>query len=397
MPLKIVRNDITQMKTQAIVNPASRNVEVGDGCNRAVHNAAGFDKLLAYRRDHIGDAQDGEAFITPGFDLPAQYIIHTVSPLYIDGSFGEEEKLRNCYRNSLRIAAENHISSIAFPLLATGSFEYPQEEGMRIAIDEINAFLIHHDMLVYIVVFGTSATRLGERLFPDLEAFIDHNYVEAKRVEEYGDPYSCSVKPEDPRYAEHVRERDAMEKRLASKANRDITGLCFSRISPKPFYGAAAAKSAKPEPVFSDEKEDIACGDVNMCSEVSFDESHEKALDERLRHLEDTFQQYLMYLIKSKGYDNADVWKRALVDKKVFSKIKNNPDYHPKKITALCLCVGAQLNLDETRDLLARAGYALSPADITDVIFAYFIQNEIYDMIELDIQLEEHGIPCIIQ
>ena len=86
----------------------------------------------------------------------------------------------------------------------------------------------------------------------------------------------------------------------------------------------------------------------------------------------------------------------AIVDKKVFSKIKNNPDYHPQKLTALCLCVGAKLNMDETRDLLARAGYALSPCDKTDVIFAYFIENEIYDMIELDIQLEEHGQPCII-
>ena len=103
-----------------------------------------------------------------------------------------------------------------------------------------------------------------------------------------------------------------------------------------------------------------------------------------------------MYLIRQKNMDNADVYKRALVDKKVFSKIKNNPDYHPKKLTVLCLCVGAKLNLDESRDLLARAGYALSPCDKMDIIFSYFIENKIYDMIELDIQLEEHGIPCII-
>ena len=112
--------------------------------------------------------------------------------------------------------------------------------------------------------------------------------------------------------------------------------------------------------------------------------------------MSDTFPEYLLYLIQKNGLENADVYKRAIVDKKVFSKIKNNPDYHPKKMTALCLCIGAKLNIDESRDLLARAGYALSPCDKTDIIFSYFIENGIYDMIELDIQLEEHGLPCII-
>ncbi len=115
-----------------------------------------------------------------------------------------------------------------------------------------------------------------------------------------------------------------------------------------------------------------------------------------MQHLPDTFSQYLLYLIRDKQMDNAEVYKRAIVDKKTFSKIKNNPDYHPTKLTALCLCVGAKLNLDESKDLLARAGYALSPCDKTDIFFSYFIENEIYDMIELDIQLEEHGLPCII-
>ena len=121
-----------------------------------------------------------------------------------------------------------------------------------------------------------------------------------------------------------------------------------------------------------------------------------RRLAERMEHMSDTFPEYLLYLIRKNGLDNADVYKRAIVDKKVFSKIKNNPDYHPKKLTALCLCVGAKLNIDETRDLLARAGYALSPCDKTDIIFSYFIEHRIYDMIELDIQLEEHGLPCII-
>ena len=129
---------------------------------------------------------------------------------------------------------------------------------------------------------------------------------------------------------------------------------------------------------------------------LDFEAEHESRLEERMRHLSDTFSQYLLYLIRERKMENAEVYKRAIVDKKIFSKIKNNVDYHPQKLTALCLCVGAKLSLDESKDLLARAGYALSPCDKTDVIFSYFIENEIYDMIELDIQLEEHGLPCII-
>ena len=133
-----------------------------------------------------------------------------------------------------------------------------------------------------------------------------------------------------------------------------------------------------------------------MATEDFFESAHVTKIDERISHLSDTFSQYLMYLIREKNMENAEVYKRAIVDKKIFSKIKNNIDYHPQKLTALCLCVGAKLNMDETKDLLARAGYALSPCDKTDIIFSYFIENEIYDMIELDIQLEEHGLPCII-
>ncbi len=120
-------------------------------------------------------------------------------------------------------------------------------------------------------------------------------------------------------------------------------------------------------------------------------------LEARMEHLSDTFSQYLLYLISQKGLENADVWKNALVDKKIFSKIKNNPDYHPTKLTALCLCVGARLDIDETVELLARAGYALSPCDKTDIIFAFYLENGIYNMVSLDIQLEEHGLPCIIK
>lgn len=239
MPLRIVRNDIVKMTTDAIVNTANDHVVVGTGCDGAVYRAAEYYELLNYRREYIGFVEEGGAFITPGFGLDARYIIHAVSPRFIDGDHGEEKKLRSCYRKSLQLAKETGIRSISFPLISTGGFGYPKEEGLRIA-------------------------------------------------------------------------------------------------------------------------------------------------------------EYLMYLIHQKNLTSKEVYDGSIVSKKVFSKIKNNPDYHPNKQTALRLCIGARLNLDESRDLLARAGYALSPCDKTDIIFSYFIENEIYDIIELDIKLEEHGLPCAI-
>lgn len=378
MPFKIVRNDITKMKTDAIVNTANEQPIVGSGCDYAVYEAAGYDELLSYRKAHIGDVKAGEVFLTPGFRLPAKYIIHAVSPLFDNGSHGEEALLRSCYRKSLALAKEHGIKSIAFPLISTGSFGYPKEEGMRIAVDEIHAFLLKSDMQVYLVVFDEKATKMGRNLRPDLEAYIDHNYVQEKIEEEYGNSW----------YAEQMAREDAAagEETMAYGAFADEAPVPVPKAREKlsiPSFLRRDVNREK-EALLSLDDEDLAI------------EEMEKGLSDRIEHMADSFPEYLLYLIGKKGMGNAEVYKRAIVDKKVFSKIKNNPNYHPQKLTALCLCIGAKLNLDESRDLLARAGYALSPCDKTDIIFSYFIENRIYDMIELDIQLEEHGLPCII-
>lgn len=374
MALKIIRNDITKMNTDAIVNTANDHATVGTGCDSAIYNAAGYDELLEYRKSEIGFVPEGEAFITPGFKLQAKYIIHAVSPMYIDGNSGEDDKLRSCYRNSLRLAVEKGCGTIAFPLIATGSFGYPKEEGLRIAVDEINAFLMSHDMLVYLVVFDEKGTELGSKIYPDLERYIDQNYVDAAETEEYRD----------------IRVARREESKKMSRPEMPSGRRVFISAS-------------RPENAFfrEEELEDNAAyhskdAEVGMAVELDT-YAIESSLGERMKHLTDTFSEYLLYMIEQKDMQNADVYKRAIVDKKTFSKIKNNPDYHPQKLTALCLCVGARLNLDETKDLLARAGYALSPCDKTDIIFSYFIENELYDMIEIDIQLEEHGLPCIIK
>ncbi len=368
VPFKIIRNDITKMNTEAIVNTANAQVTVGVGCDHAVYTAAGYDELLRYRAEHIGLAEEGEAFLTPGFQLQAKYIIHTVSPLYRGGDRGEEEKLRSCYRKSLRLAKENGIKSIAFPLIATGGFGYPKEEEMRIAVDEINAFLLRNEMEIFLVVFDSKSTGLGEKLYPDLEAYIDENYVEAQRREAAAD--------------------------YCIRANSPVSAA--PKEPKSSLAGAIFRRSAAKQSVLDETAEPVELLQSDEASLIDFDEHHERKLEERMKHMSDTYSEYLMYLIRERGMENAEVWKRAIVDKKVFSKIKNHVNYHPNKLTALCLCVGAKLNLDESRDLLARAGYALSPCDKTDIIFSYFIENEIYDMIELDIQLEEHGLPCII-
>ena len=406
MPFKIVRNDITKMNTEAIVNTANDHVSVGTGCDSAVYKAAGYDELLKYREDNIGFVAEGGAFITPGFKLKAKYIIHAVSPLYMGGDQGEEEKLRSCYRKSLQIAKENGIKSISFPLISTGGFGYPKEEGMRIAVDEINAFLLSNEMDIFLVVFDTKTTQLGEKIYPGLEAYIDHNYVKEAREEEYGDAYFGSMRPSEPGYDRYLSNAQMVERRTRRNAEAQKRELSDFSVKSVPSVSAVpkAEKQSFTGSIFKKKKtKDIVLDEalsINECCDEAplfdFEEQHESKLQERMRHMSDTYSEYLMYLIQERNMENAEVWKRAIVDKKIFSKIKNNVNYHPNKLTALCLCVGAKLNLDESKDLLARAGYALSPCDKTDIIFSYFIENEIYDMIELDIQLEEHGLPCII-
>ena len=412
------------MDTEAIVNTANKYPTVGPGCDAAVYEAAGYDELLSFRKSHVGSVKEGEVFITPGFRLPTKYIIHAVSPLFTDGSHGEEELLRSCYRKSLALAAEKGIRSVAFPLISTGSFGYPKEEGMRIAVDEIHAFLLTSDMFVYLVVFDEKATEMGRNLYPDLETYIDQNYVRVKQEREYNAPWytdfaGLEEAADEKNGSLQFSGRDEYRRRGTSEKPEAVKLHKFDHPAAAPMSPVPDAKSAPKKPdrtgflhsIFRQEKEaahpefseneniNEACLQEPMPAlhDEDFEiEEMERRLSERMAHMADTFPQYLLYLISKKGMENAEVYKRAIVDKKVFSKLKNNPDYHPQKLTALCLCIGAKLNLDESRDLLARAGYALSPCDKTDIIFSFFIENRIYDMIELDIQLEEHGLPCII-
>lgn len=274
MPFKIVRNDITKMQVDAIVNTANEAPIYSRGTDSAVYQAAGAEELLEARQK-IGYLSEGEVAITPGFQLPAKYIIHAVSPYYNDGQSGEEEKLRSCYKKSLELALEKKCQSIAFPLISTGGFGYPKEEGIRIAIDEINAFLLKHKMLVYLVVFDEYSTRLGLNLFPDLKSYINHNYVCKKCEKEY-------------KGAVLDGELEQLEDMLV----------------------------------------DLNCLKSDNAYYEEIWEENDAALQERMKHLKDTFQEYLFYLIGEKGFKNSEVYNRAFLTKQLFSKIKLNLDYH---------------------------------------------------------------------
>lgn len=388
--LKIVRNDIVKMNCDAIVNTANSAPIYSSGVDCAIYETAGAEELLA-ERQKIGYVEEGEVFVTDAYKLPVKKIIHAVSPIYIDGNSGEEDRLRSCYRKSLELANALSLNSIAFPVISTGSFGYPLEEGMAIAIEEINSFLVDNDMLVYLVVFGENATRIGKSYSADLESFIEQRYVEAKEATEYGEfgrrnsVYSnmCPV--------------NAMPRMAECDKARPVEEFCEKDCIVNNFDNE----------ISDDESDDFDIAEISAVkAEPSFvfdpdnDESFyelEKRLNNKISHLKDTFSEYLMYLIESRGMTPLEVYTRAIVNKKVFSKIKNNRDYHPSKTIAFQLCMGARLNIDDTKDLLARAGYTFSPCELVDVIFEFFIENEIYDMVELDVQMEEHGLPCFIK
>ena len=409
--LKIVRNDITKMNTEAIVNTANDYPTFGSGCDTAVYKAAGVDELLNYRREKIGFVKEGDVFITPGFNLPAKYIIHAVSPHFTDED--ETEKLvRGCYRKSLELAKENNIKSIAFPLIATGSFGFPKEAGLRAALDEINKFLLKEDMEVYIVVFDPESTTLSAKISARLEEYIDENYVEEKTDEEYSERFlgnaAYSIRRKEP--AGDFDESDIRERHFEGSAGRGFrmdSILPMGEMSAKPLkkeHGHKLGRKAKEsEPFYAGEiladvcEAEPAGKGEQYLDDYGLTDAARAEIKKRIEHMSDTFSEYLMFLISEKNLENIEVYNASGIGKKTFSKIKNNADYHPKKLTALCLCIGAKLNMDQSKDLLQKAGYAFSNSDLIDVIFSFFIEKEIYDIVEVALELEEHGLRIILK
>lgn len=342
MPLYIVRNDITNMKVDAIVNTANPHAQVGAGVDFAIYQKAGMEQLL-HERKKIGDIAVGEAAVTPAFRLQAKYIIHTVGPSWVDGLHGEEKAIITCYQNSFYQALRLRCESIAFPLIATGTYRFPKERALQIALSVIRDFLKGNEMVVYLVVYDQKSFELSKDLDETVQSYINARYVESKQLQQ--SQLNASQRIHCERRVETETEGQQMS---AGKSKKSGQAFGFSLFT-------------------------------------------NRSLDEVLQEMSETFQQSLLRLIDQKEKMDVEVYKKANLDRKLFSKIRGNVNYQPSKKTALAFAIALELNLDETKDLLAKAGFAFSPCSKFDVIIEYFISNGIYDIYTINLTLFEYG------
>ncbi len=368
MALQIIRNNIINVEADAIVNTANPKVAVGRGVDLAIYEAAGREKLLEARA-RIGAMKPGDAAYTPAFDLHAKYIIHTVGPAWRGGDYGERETVAACYRNSLGLAKELGCESIAFPLIATGTYGFPKDEALRIAIAEISSFLLENEMEVMLVVFDKESFRVSGKLFSDIKLFIGDSEVD----EQIG--------------SERYRRRNLFYGHGISRRENVVE-----------HKNAAGSEERSYELMEADSVlSDLECSyKEDIVEEFSYAfPTPKESLDDRLIHLDKTFQEYLFTLIDRKGMADTDVYKKANLDRKHFSKIRSNVDYMPSKRTALALALALELSLDETKDLLARAGLALSPSLMSDRIIEYCIETKNYNIYDINCILFEYDQPML--
>ena len=330
MPLEIVRNDITKMTVDAIVNAAKESLLGGGGVDGCIHRAAGPELLAECRT--LSGCKTGDAKITKAYRLPCKYVIHTVGPVWNGGQYGEKEKLISCYRTSLALAKAHKCETVAFPLISSGIYGYPKDQALRVAMDTIGEFLMENDMTVYIVIFDRAAYQISGELFADIAEYIDDHYVDA--------------------HTDSCRERLRRLNRLESKASK----VCED---------AALGFMAAP------------CAPMSMSVTSG-------SLDNVLDELDAGFSETLLKLIDRTGKKDSEIYKKANVDRKLFSKIRNNPDYKPSKTTAIAFAIALELDLEETKDFIARAGFALSRSSKFDVIIEYFIKQKNYDVFAIN-------------
>lgn len=341
MPFTIVRQDITKIKVDAIVNAANTDLAMGGGVCGAIFQAAGANTLQA-ACDKLAPIKTGEAVITPGFNLPAKYIIHAAGPVYHGGSRGEADLLRSCYINSLEIAIKHSCKSVAFPLISSGIYGYPKAEALRIAGEAIRDFLSRRDMDVSLAVFDKEALAISEELLGAVSSYIDEHYVE-----------------------EH------------HKSHRELLNVERSAIFDEDMIHESVATPLMEE------------------SFAATAPSKAGTIDDLIGNLDEPFTVTLLRLIDVTGRKDADIYRRANIDRRLFSKIRSNENYTPSKPTVLALAVALELSLEQTADLLERAGFALSHSRKFDVIVEYFIQSGKYEVFEINQVLFRYDQPLL--
>ncbi len=371
MPFRIIRNDITKVKADAIVNTANPKPVIGTGTDRAVYKAAGESDLLAARKK-IGAISPGEAAVTPAFALPARYIIHTVGPAWTDGKHGEFDILASCYRKSLLLAEQLECGSIAFPLISTGVYGFPKDKALAVASRQIREFLKDSEMEILLVVFDKAAFCLSESITENVRQYIDDHYVSVQAREEYARHFAADYAGSMPNaLPDAAKEKKPFWKRRRRKEQQVFQEMSAHSMPAPPVSGS-----------LSEIPEDDALSVTGSLQEV-------------VRQVGETFQERLFHLIDERELSDPQVYKKANIDRKLFSKIRCNAEYHPGKRTVLALAVALKLNLDQTTDLLARAGFAFSPSSKMDLIVKYCIEQRIYDIIEVNTILFDYDQPLL--
>lgn len=347
MPFNIIRNDITRLETDAIVNAANKKLLVGGGVCGAIFSAAGVEDLQR-ECDKIGYCGIGEAVITKGYNLKAKYVIHTVGPIYGQDPVNEEKQLYSCYKNSLELAKKKRLNSIAFPVISSGIYGYPKTEAIKIATKAIKDFLKNEEIDVYLVVYDQKAFQISEKLFNDVQCYIDEKLV----------------KPDD-------RSRIVVDG-LASEA--------YKLYAPQKAMSEECLEERMEAPRMADMFTKATASGTPI---VGKGISKKKSLEDLMNVKVETFSEMLLRMIDEKGMTDVEVYKRANMDRKLFSKIRKK-DYNPKKVTVVALIIALKLNMKEARDLLGRAGFAFTQSSKFDVIIQYFIEQQKYDIFEIN-------------
>ncbi len=393
MPLQIVRNDITKMKVDAIVNAANESLLGGGGVDGCIHRAAG-PQLLAECRT-LGGCRVGQAEITGGYRLPCRYVIHTVGPRWRGGGQGEPELLRACYQNALALAAARGCKTVAFPLISSGVFGYPKDKALRAAVEAIGAFLAGQEMTVYLVIFDRRAYQIGETLFADIAAYIDDRYVQAhtdapagqsRRAALFGawreDTLSAVFSEPQGSEPEHgalllpsCPDTAAAEKEAERAGKR-----------PLPLFGRGKQKQrgAQTQQTLGESAEAPPPMPAAAQATAPSMAAAGHSLSEALAQLDESFSEMLLRKIDEAGITDAQCYKKANIDRKLFSKIRSDKRYRPSKPTALAFAIALELPLAETREMLEKAGFALSHSSKFDIIVEYFILHGNYNVLEIN-------------